>query len=96
MGQVDTLLAALAQQSLDLVAPVGEGGGLVGRRLGGLSLCWRRIGGWAGGGITQRPAGSSQECSRILVIWVQREGILGQVAHLCPVPLRKCLFGFIE
>ena len=86
VGQVDLVLAALAEELPDLVAAAGEGGGLGfglvgagGPRRGLTSIRRSSVaGGWAA-------LCGSKEFSSVRVIGVEAEHVMGAIPNRCPV-----------
>ncbi len=98
MGQVDLLLASLAQESFDLVAAIGEGGGFRRSRIigGSQSRSQRLDSCWRGGSIGERSVRGRQESNSVAIIWIEGQYILGAVTDHSPICLSNSLIRLIE
>ena len=97
MGQIDPLLATLPQETLDLVTPVGERPGLLGRQSPNRSLGhYGRLQALACAGPAQGPFRSSQKCQGVAVLGIEGKNGLGTLTHNYPIELGDRLFHLIQ
>ena len=94
MGQIDHLLPALPEEPLNLIAAIGEGGGLGG---GNRSGRWSGRSSWRldSGGCEAFLSGG-QESKGVPVLGVQGQGILRPLLQAAPVSLGEGGFSFVQ